>query len=67
MLVTTILVSWLLKRAWQEFKSNLSLDFSNNFNIISKTYMTGIEGENTRLRHYMSAFASKNIVLSFSQ
>ncbi|BAZ08774.1 hypothetical protein NIES4071_05800 [Calothrix sp. NIES-4071] len=43
MLVTTILVSWLLKRVWQEFKSNLSLDFSNNFNIISKTYMTIIE------------------------
>ncbi len=31
--------------------------------IISKTYMTRVEGENTRLRHYARSTAPQNIVL----
>ncbi len=31
--------------------------------IIDKTYMTRVEGENTRLRHYERSIASQNFVL----
>ncbi|ELS32580.1 hypothetical protein Pse7429DRAFT_2393 [Pseudanabaena biceps PCC 7429] len=31
--------------------------------IISKTYMTRVEGENTRLRHYFSQITQKNFML----
>ena len=31
--------------------------------IVSKTYMTRVEGENTRLRHYERSTASQNFVL----
>jgi IS1 family transposase len=32
--------------------------------IISKTYMTRVEGENTRLRHYLSRLKRKTICYS---
>ncbi len=31
--------------------------------IVSKTYMTRVEGENTRLRHYLAFVASQNTML----
>ena len=31
--------------------------------IVDKTYMTRVEGENTRLRHYLARVASQNFVL----
>lgn len=35
--------------------------------IISKTYMTRVEGENTRLRHYLSRLKRKTLCYSKSE
>jgi len=34
--------------------------------IISKTYMTRVEGENTRLRHYLARLHRKSVILNLS-
>jgi IS1 family transposase len=44
---------------WKAYQSFIP----NEDQIISKTYMTRVEGENTRLRHYKRQITSKNSLL----
>ena len=38
--------------------------FQTGDQIVSKTYMTRVEGENTRLRHYLARLARKSLCYS---
>ncbi len=60
---------WVIVRCWQSFwyvtdgyKVYPGLIESNQ-HLVSKTYMTRVEGENTRLRHYLAREASPNLML----
>lgn len=60
---------WQQVRAWQSyFYVTDGWKVYPNFidsgdHIVSKTYMTRVEGENTRLRHYERSVASQDIML----
>jgi insertion element IS1 protein InsB len=40
---------------------------ADEYQIISKTYMTRVEGENTRLRHYLGRLKRKTLCYSKSE
>jgi len=47
--------------------SSLSLFITDEDHIVSKTYMTGVKGENSRLRHYLLNYIEKHILYSKSE
>ena len=47
---------------WKAYQSFIA----NEDQIISKTYMTRVEGENTRLRHYLARLHRKTLCYSKS-
>jgi len=63
---------WKIVRGWQSFwhvtdgYSVYSTFIDNISHIVSKTYMTRVEGENTRLRHYLARLHRKTLCYSKS-